>query len=90
MKRCGKISIAQAFDMIPMGGSMAFKMSEEELQAEADKRNAMCNGEWYSVAIRLNVFGLPCGALVTRQERWDIAREVPLMGVVRFACQYMI
>ena len=35
MKRCGKISIAQAFDMIPMGGSMAFKMSEEELQAEA-------------------------------------------------------
>lgn len=85
-----KISIAQAFDMIPMGGSMAFKIPEEDIMAEANRRNAMYSGEWYSVAIRLNVFGWPCGALVTRHERWDIARDTPLMGVVRFASRYIV
>ncbi len=90
MKRRPRITIAQAFDMVPIGGYVCLKLPEDEIMAEADKRNAMGIGEWYSVAVRLNVFDRPVGALVTRQERWDNASETSLMGVVRFASKYML
>lgn len=83
MKRCGKISIAQAFDMVPMNGYMLLCVPYTEAVAEARKRNEKLSGEWWDVSAV--IAGDKAHALVTRGERYEIAREVMLMGVMRFA-----
>lgn len=87
MKR-RKITVSDAFDMVPMGGSMLMYHAPAELIAEADKRNARLSGEWYSVAI---LFGAKTPmAFVTRSQQWATAREDRLLGVVRMSKEYDI
>ena len=83
MKRRNKISIAQAFDMVPMHGYMLMCVPYTEAVAEAGRRNETLSGEWWDVSAVIR--GDKAHALVTRGERYDIAREVTLLGVMRFA-----
>lgn len=83
MKRCGKISIAQAFDMVPMRGYMLMCVPYAEAVTEAQRRNEALSGEWWDVSAVL--VGDKAHAFVTRGERYEVAREVTLMGVMRFA-----
>ena len=85
MKRRPRITIAQAFDMVPMGGSVLMRWPVAELQAEADKRNARLSGEWYSITVMHDSFRDVTSALVTRSEQWASAREERLLGLMRFA-----
>lgn len=82
MKRCGKISIAQAFDMVPMRGYMLMCVPYAEAVTEAQRRNEALSGEWWDVSA---VIVDKAYAFVTRGERYEVAREVTLMGVMRFA-----
>lgn len=83
MKR-RKITVSDAFDMVPMGGSVLMYHTPADLIAEADRRNARLSGEWYSVAILFSTKGTPM-AVVTRSEQWATAREDRLLGLVRFS-----
>lgn len=83
MKRRNKISIAQAFDMVPMHGYMLLCIPYTEAVAEAGRRNETLSGEWWDVSAV--IAGDKVHAIVTRGERYEIAREVMLMGVMRFA-----
>lgn len=85
MKRRPRITIAQAFDMVPMGGSVLMRCPVAELQAEADKRNSRLSGEWYSITVMHDSFRDVTSALVTRSEQWASAREERLLGLMRFA-----
>lgn len=85
MKRRPRITIAQAFDMVPTGGSVLMRWPVAELQAEADKRNARLSGEWYSITVMHDSFRDVTSALVTRSEQWASAREERLLGLMRFA-----
>lgn len=85
MKRRPRITIAQVFDMVPMGGSVLMRCPVSELQAEADKRNARLSGEWYSITLIHDSYRDVTSALVTRSEQWESARDECLLGLMRFA-----
>ena len=81
--KCRVISIAQAFDMVPMHGYMLMCVPYTEAVAEARKRNEKLSDEWWDVSAVIR--GDKAHAFVTRGERYEVAREVTLMGVMRFA-----
>lgn len=90
MSSIRKISIAQAFDMIPPGGYVMMKCNELDVVAEAERRNALHNGESYSVVMCVNTIGQPQGVLVTRRENWASASDDRLLNLMRFALKYVI
>ena len=69
--------------MVPMHGYMLMCVPYTEAVAEAGRRNEALSGEWWDVSAV--IAGDKVHALVTRGEHYDIAREVTLMGVMRFA-----
>lgn len=83
MKRRNKISIAQAFDMVPMHGYMLLCIPYTEAVAEAGRRNETLSGEWWDVSAV--IVGDRAHAFVTRGERYEVARDVTLMCVMRLA-----
>lgn len=89
MSSTRKISIAQAFDMIPMGGYVMMKCNELDVVAEAERRNALHNGESYSVVMCVNTIGQPQGVLVTRRENWASASDEMLLNLMHFAQRLM-
>lgn len=90
MSSTRKISIAQVFDMIPLGGYVMMKCNEFDVVAEAEHRNALHNGESYSVVMCVNTIGQPQGMLVTRRENWAAASDERLLNLMHFAQRFVI
>lgn len=90
MSRMRKMGIAQAFDMIPLGGYIMMKQCEQEVMAEAERRNELRNGEHYSVVLCVDTLGRPQGMLVTRKESWASASDDRLLNLMRFAMKYVV
>lgn len=84
------MGIAQAFDLIPLGGYIIMKQCEQEVMAEVERRNELHNGEHYSVVLCVNTIGQPQGVLVTRRENWASASDDRLLNIMRFAMKYVI
>lgn len=89
MNRMRKMGIAQAFDMIPLGGYIMMKQCEQEVIAEAERRNELRNGEHYSVVLCVDTLGRSQGLLVTRRENWASASDERLLNLMHFAQRFM-
>lgn len=90
MSSTRKISITQAFDMIPPGGYVIMKCNEFDVVAEAERRNALHNGESYSVVMCVNTIGQPQGMIVTRRENWAAASDERLLNLMHFVQRFVI
>lgn len=78
-----KITISEAFDAIPLGGSALLPGIEiQSALEEAKFRNMQRHGEWYSVTLVYN--GCIGYALIQRTEAWEAATEEFLLSQHRF------
>lgn len=90
MSRAKRIGIAEAFDMVPMGGFIIAHCDVEKAMSETDRRNELRNGNWYSVAICLDKNGVPSAVMIARKERWECASDERLLGLIHYVQRYVI